>query len=164
MTDEETDRLVSEMEAIADYRGWSFSYEYPGYFCYHHETLPFRVAFTPDWGAPQSASIQVEDDDGLFFEEHSSDPSFPDEGRTGEKLFELVRPTLDKLLALPPPAPPAPTAIDLHVSLTPDEIAALQSAHEHVRMHMALQHPWQIRDSAMGAIGKVLAAAREAVS
>ncbi len=105
MIDEETDRLVAEMEALADYRGWSYSYEYPGYFCYHHETLPFRVAFTPDWGEPETVSIQVEDDDGIY-EKHSSQPSFSNKGRTGEKLFELVRPTLDKLLALPPPALP----------------------------------------------------------
>ena len=167
MTDAETDRLVAEMEALADYRGWSYSYEYPGYFCYHHTELPFRVAFTPDWGEPETASIQVEDDDGVFYEEHSSQPSFPNEGRTGQTLFDLVRPTLDKLLALPPPAPPAPpapTTFDLHVTLTPAEVAALQSAHEHVRAHMAHEHPWEVRDTAMGAIGKVLAAAREAAS
>ena len=41
-------RLVAEMEALPDYRGWMFTYEYPGYFCYSHDDLPYSVLFTPD--------------------------------------------------------------------------------------------------------------------
>lgn len=97
----DTRRLVAEMEALPDYRGWSFSYEYPGYFSYGHPDLPYRVAFTPDWEGDQELPIQVTDDEGRFFEEHSPVLPLPREGRTGEKLLRLVRPTLDTLLALP---------------------------------------------------------------
>ena len=45
--------------------------------------------------------VQVSDDDGNFYEEHSPVLPLPREGRTGAKLLDLVRPTRDKLLALP---------------------------------------------------------------
>jgi len=159
MTDEETDRLVSEMEALPDYRGWAYSYEYPGYFCYSHDDLPYSVFFTPDWEGEESMPIEVQDIDGAVHEEHCDLIALPYNDRTGQKIFDLVRPTLDKLLALAPPAPPA---VELRVSLTPDEIVALQEAHEHVRVHMAHDHSWEVRDAAVEAIGKVIAAARQA--
>ena len=99
MNAQETDRLVAEMEELPHYRGWQFSYEYPGYFCYGHPDLPYRVAFTPDWEGDQELPIQVTDDDGNFYEEHSPVLPLPREGRTGGRLLDLVRPTLDKLLA-----------------------------------------------------------------
>lgn len=101
-TDEtEIARLVAEMEQLPTYRGWRFTYEYPGYFCYGHPDLPYRVAFTPDWEGDQELPIQVTDDEGHFYEEHSPVLPLPREGRTGEKILDLVRPTLDKLLTLP---------------------------------------------------------------
>lgn len=154
----ETDRLVAEMEGLPDYEGWQFSYEYPGYFCYHHPDLPFRVAFTPDWGDPQTLPIEVTDDDGVHYEEHSDQLPLPCEGRSGAKLLALVRPTLDKLGSLPRPE----RTIELHVSLTAAEIAALGAALDHVRVHMAHQHPWAVRDAAVTGIGKMIAAAAKA--
>jgi hypothetical protein len=151
----EIDRLVAEMSALPVYQGWSFTYEYPGYFCYSHPESPYSVFCTPDFSDLETVTIQTQDDEGSFYEEFSSDPKFSREGRTGEKIFELVRPTLDRILALPP---------ELHVALTAAEISALKLAGEHVRVHMAHEHPWEIRDTAMGAIGKVLAAARAAQS
>lgn len=53
---------------------------------------------------------------------------------------------------------------EIHVSLPKEEIEALQKTREHVRVHMAHEHPWEIRDAAMTAIGKVLEAARVAAS
>ena len=51
--------------------------------------------------------------------------------------------------------------VTLH--LTADEIAALPSAVDHVRVYMAHHHPWKVRDDAMTAIGKLSTAARTVV-
>lgn len=157
MTDEETERLVAEMEALPSYRGWGFTYEYPGYFCFSHTELPYNVFCTPDWEGEESMPIEVQDDEGQVHEEHCDRLPLPYEGRTGQKIFELVRLSLDKLLALTPKVDP-----ELCVRLTSAEIAALQKTHEHVRVHMAHEHPWEVRDTAMGAISKILAAAAHA--
>lgn len=103
MKDSETDRLVAEMDELSPYNGWQFAYEFPGFFCYSHPDLPYRVAFTPDWEGDQELPIQVTDDAGLFYEEHSPVLPLPSDGRTGQQLLDLVRPTLDKLSTLPPP-------------------------------------------------------------
>jgi hypothetical protein len=158
--DAETERLVAEMEALPEYRGWRFTYEYPGYFCYSHPDNSYSVFFTPDWEGDETLPIQVQVDDGRDCEEHSERLPLSREGRTGEKLFDLVRPTLDKLLGIVA----VPSTIELRVRLTEAEISALKTAHEHVRVHMVHQHPWEIRDTAMGAIGKVLTAALDAQS
>jgi broad specificity phosphatase PhoE len=97
----ETARLVAEMEALPDYRGWYFSYEYPGYFCYVHPDNDFSVFFTPDWEGDETLPIEVQDDDGHCYEEHSNRLPLPRDGRTGQKIFEMVRPTLDKILEGP---------------------------------------------------------------
>ena len=47
------------------------------------------------------------------------------------------------------------------VELSEEELEALQLAHKHVRVHMAQEYPWIVRDNAMIAIGKVVAAAQE---
>jgi hypothetical protein len=47
------------------------------------------------------------------------------------------------------------------LKLTTDEVAALRKALDHVRVHMAHEHPWAVRDAAMTGIGKVLAALDE---
>lgn len=52
--------------------------------------------------------------------------------------------------------------LDLNLGLTMAEVAALKDAHAHVRVHMAHQHPFPVRDAAMIAIGKVIAAAEAA--
>lgn len=96
-------RLIAEMEEFPAYRGWSFTYEYPGYFCYSHDALPYRVFFTPDWGAEEVLPIEVQDWDGGYFEEYSTLLPLPREERSGEKLLNLVRPTLDKLLTAATP-------------------------------------------------------------
>jgi hypothetical protein len=94
---EETDRLVFELLELGQYQGWRFSYEYPGYFCYSRPDSKFRVFFTPDWEGVETLPIEVQDDDGDCYEEHGGLLSLPREGRTGKKIFDLVRPTLDKL-------------------------------------------------------------------
>lgn len=48
---------------------------------------------------------------------------------------------------------------EIRVCLTEEEVAALQKARDHVRVHMAHDHGWRERDTAMEAIGKVIAAA-----
>ena len=55
-------------------------------------------------------------------------------------------------------APPVEVVVELRVSLTAGDVAALKMAAEHVRVHMAHQHSWDERDAAMAAIGKVIAA------
>jgi hypothetical protein len=50
--------------------------------------------------------------------------------------------------------------IELTVQLTAAEAAALEKAREHVRVHMAHQHPWAVRDDAMTGLGKIIEAAK----
>jgi hypothetical protein len=97
--DSETDRLVSEMAALPPYHGWTFTYEYPGYFCYSHSDLPHSVFFTPDWERAETLDVQVQTLDGHNFPDYGDVRALPREDRTNEKLLDLVRPTLDKLLA-----------------------------------------------------------------
>lgn len=99
MTPEETDCLVAELEALPEYRGWLFTYEYPGFFCLSHDAVPYVVFFTPDWEGDASLPIEVQTPDGDVSEEHSSCVPLPHEGRTAEKVLNLVKPTLDRLLA-----------------------------------------------------------------
>ena len=54
----------------------------------------------------------------------------------------------------------ASTSVELRVCLTKAELRALRQAD----VHLAHQHSWEVRDTAMGAIGKVLDAAREGSS
>jgi hypothetical protein len=100
--DAEIERLLVEMQALPDYRGWHFSYEYPGYFCYSHPDNDFSIFFTPDWEGDETLPIEVQRGSGAVVEEHCDRLPLPREGRTGQRIFEMVRPTLDKLLVLPP--------------------------------------------------------------
>jgi hypothetical protein len=92
--DEDHKRLLAELEALPAYSGWWFAYEYPGLFCYHHPKSDRSVFFTPDWSEDGAMPIEVQDDEGTCVD-YASIP-LPHEGRTGQKLFDLVRPTLDK--------------------------------------------------------------------
>jgi hypothetical protein len=96
--DPETDRLVIEMEALPTYRGWRFTYEYPGFFCYSHPDHSYAVFFTPDYEEAETLPIEVQDDIGNSYAEHSTQLPLPREGRTGQQLFEMVKPTLDRLM------------------------------------------------------------------
>jgi hypothetical protein len=90
----ETDRLVFELLDIGQYRGWRFTYEYPGYFCYSHPRGRYSVFFTPDHGEDGTMPIEVQDARGQCI---SCDVlPLPHTERTGQKLLDLVRPTLDK--------------------------------------------------------------------
>lgn len=150
MTDEETDRLVAEMEGLPPYRGWEFTYEYPGFFCYSHPDNDLSVFFTPDWDGDETLPIQVQTDDGRDCSDKlGAVLPLPREGRSGAKLFELVQPTLDKILALP--------RFELHIVLTEEDIEALHAA----RSYLAHDRAAEKRDVAMAAIDKVLYAAEE---
>jgi formylmethanofuran dehydrogenase subunit B len=46
------------------------------------------------------------------------------------------------------------------VELSAQELESLRKAGEPVRKHMAHEHPWTVRDTAMEVIGKLLAAAQ----
>lgn len=95
MANAETDRLVAELETLPDYHGWTFVYEYPGYFGYRRGA--YTVFFTPDWEGKGTLPIEVHDDEGRVHDAYSARLPLPRAGRTGRKLFDLVRPTLDKL-------------------------------------------------------------------
>lgn len=43
--------------------------------------------------------------------------------------------------------------------LTKEEIDALREVREYVRVRMAHDHSWKVRDTAMDALGKVIASA-----
>jgi len=147
----ETGRLGAEMKALPAYRGWSFTYEYPGYFCYSHSDVPFSVFFTPDYEGEETLPIEVQTDDGQTCDEHSTRLPLPSTGRTGQQIFELVRATLDKLSQHEAPV--------VCVRLTKADVEVLKKACQHVRVHMAHEHGWNVRDAAMEALGKVIAAA-----
>lgn len=83
---------------MGPYKGWEFSYEYPGLFRYSRSGTPFLVFFTPDWDRPGTVPIQVQDSEGSYYEEHSGEVALPLERLTGKLLQRLVRPTLDALV------------------------------------------------------------------
>jgi len=95
MTEHEEKRLLAELKALPDYQGWTFVYVYPGYFSYSRG--PYSVFFTPDWDEEGKLSIQVQDDEGHSYTLYASELPLPHAGRTGRKLFDMVRPTLDKI-------------------------------------------------------------------
>jgi hypothetical protein len=68
----EIERLVAEMEILPAYRGWSFTYEYPGLFCYSHADRAHLVFFTPDYHGDDQLPIEVQDAAGHLYEQHSS--------------------------------------------------------------------------------------------
>lgn len=156
-TEAQTARLVEELSKLPAYLGWRFTYEYPGFFCYTHKTLTQSVFFTPDWEGTARLPIEVQETDGRSCAEHSTILPLPRGGRSGEQIFHLVRPTLDKLLAT------AGSRRDLQVQLSEREISALRDAGHHVREHMAHQHPWAVRDTAMTAISKIVAASQRTI-
>ena len=98
MACDDTDRLVAELEALPPYRGWWFAYEYPGLFCYHQADGPLSVFFTPDWSEDEEIQIEVQTEDGVCLDCQSL--LLPREGRTGEQISMMVRPTLDRLSGL----------------------------------------------------------------
>lgn len=95
MTDQEEKRLLAELKALPDYQGWTFVYVYPGYFSYLRGDT--SVYFTPDWEGDATLPIQVQDNDGNVLDEYSKSLPLPHGGRTGRKLFHMVRPTLDAI-------------------------------------------------------------------
>jgi len=99
-TSAETDRLVDELRQI-EHAGWRFTYEYPGYFCFTHEERGYLVMCTPDWEVDETLPIQVQDIYGRSYSEHDDELPLPASGRTGQQIFDLVRPTLDAVGALP---------------------------------------------------------------
>jgi len=98
-------------------------------------------------------------------------PKLPEvEGKTLQQAYATIH-TAKKLSEVATPGPwqtvpcrePRENADgELRVRLSPAEVSALQLALEHVRVHMAHAHSWDVRDAAMSAICKVLAAARTA--
>ena len=92
--DEEHAQVLSELEALPTYNGWWFAYEYPGLFCYHHPDSSHSVFFTPDWSEDGEMPIEVQDNEGVCVDDAAI--SVPHAGRTGQKLFDLVKSTLDK--------------------------------------------------------------------
>jgi hypothetical protein len=115
-------RLVAEMEALPAYRGWHFSYEYPGFFCYSHSDSDFSVFCTPDWEDDETLPIEVQRDDGHMVYEYGGDRlPLPREGRTAQQIFEMVRPTLDKILEQPPSQ--LPVMSDAEINALAEEAA-----------------------------------------
>jgi hypothetical protein len=90
----EIEQLLAEMEALPSYCGWQFTYEYPGFFCYSHPSSPASVCFTPDWDRDGEVQIEVQTLDGRFL--GGALIPWPHEGRTAQKLFDLVKPYLDE--------------------------------------------------------------------
>lgn len=91
----DSQRLAEEMTARGPYKGWEFEYlDQPGSFSYWHPASPVRVYFTPDWSAGDEITVQTErDDDEPEIDDGAAIP-FPI--RTADRLFEAVRPWLDK--------------------------------------------------------------------
>jgi len=90
MTEHELSRLVEAFERDhKHYQGWTFSYEYPGYFAYLRDDG--RVYFTPDWGSPGHIAIQVEDDEGDVLDGDETPYSMP---LDAAQLFRIVQPYL----------------------------------------------------------------------
>jgi hypothetical protein len=74
------------------YKGWAFDFQYPGFFVYRHPTDDVSIFFTPDWSKKGEVDVQVNSND-----EPIETETFPFvRNRTAQRLFEIVRPFLDK--------------------------------------------------------------------
>lgn len=93
LTAEDVQALKEEFERppLARRHGWSFDYEHPGFFVYTHDTGK-RVYFTPEWGDPNTVSIQIHESGSE--EPTSWDRASFQDPLTPDRLFSIVRPYL----------------------------------------------------------------------
>lgn len=91
-------RLAEEMLKLhPEYRDWVFEFMYPGSFVYHQKRGPLSVFFTPDWNEWGMVDLEV-------VEWREGNPEVVDlpgsvgfrRERTADRLFGIVRPTLDE--------------------------------------------------------------------
>ena len=67
-------RVSAEFPSFATLRGWSVSYDYPGYFGFRHKRRPnFTILATPDHGEEGFIAVDAQDDHG-----HNIDLDLPD--------------------------------------------------------------------------------------
>lgn len=88
-------RLAKALFERGPYKGWEFDYEHPGFFVYFHPASQVRVMFTPDWGHDGKIAVQSQWREGVpALDDDGAEIPFPI--RTVDRLFEAVRPWLDK--------------------------------------------------------------------
>ena len=80
---------------LPEYNGWSATYEYPGFINYSHPASVIMVCASSDFNGDGKLDIQIQTTDGRSFDD-GENALWPHEGRTAEKLFERLRPYLDK--------------------------------------------------------------------
>ncbi len=94
---ENREQLIDEFNTnpeISEYNGFQYEYFYPGVFAYISDR--HNVFFDPDFVADGIISIQVATSDGDHIEEESEDFKY-ELPLTSSQLFNIVKPTLDRL-------------------------------------------------------------------
>lgn len=97
----DTDPLVADLLAFPEYQGWHLSWVYPGFLCYSRPDVPRAVFFTLSWSLDGPLAIEVQDrDSGPVKYGDRCTRRFVElpllrEDRTAQKIFDLVRPTID---------------------------------------------------------------------
>lgn len=93
MTNEEILFLADAMASppFNSYKGWNFEYEYPGYFVYRHERIPFAIYFTPEYIYLNEIDLEIQDKTGYAVESES----LPFFSKSPEDLFAIIRQWLD---------------------------------------------------------------------
>lgn len=91
--------LVTDHElasALPEYNGWSAAYEYPGFISYTHPAADFVVCASSDFNGDGKLDIQIQTADFGRSLDDGENASWPHEGRTAAKMFDRIRPYLDK--------------------------------------------------------------------
>ena len=80
---------------LPEYKGWRSTYEHPGFIHYSHPDSDVVVCAASDFNGDAKLDIQIQTTDGHSFDDGANDP-WPHAGRTGLKMFDRIRPYLDK--------------------------------------------------------------------
>ena len=81
--------------ALPAYKGWYSTYEYPGFIHYAHPDSDVIVCASSDFNGDAKLDIQIQTADGHCFDDGENE-SWPHADRTAEKMFDRIRPYLDK--------------------------------------------------------------------
>lgn len=82
--------------ALPEYKGWSATYEYPGFINYTHPDGDIAVCATSDFNGDGKLDIQIHTEDFSQSVNDGENKPWPHEGRTAAKMFDRLRPYLDK--------------------------------------------------------------------
>lgn len=86
------------VEALAPYKGWKATWEFPGYLSFSHEGIPFELHCTPDHEGQIGIAFDVVNaSTGIqHFDVLAKTLPWPMEGRTVESFMDVMWPQIDR--------------------------------------------------------------------